>query len=58
MDGSWTWILLDVIGVLALGAIIAYGILITHRRRSQSAERMRDEATKRMYEERSQDRAV
>ena len=60
MDGGgWTWIALDIIGVLALAAVLAYGILMTHRRRrNRAAERRRDEATKEMYEERSQDRVA
>jgi hypothetical protein len=60
MDGGgWTWLLLDIVGVLALGAILAYGILVTHRRRRNGAlERQRDAVTKEVYKERSQDRVA
>jgi protein-S-isoprenylcysteine O-methyltransferase Ste14 len=49
--GGWLWLVIDVIGVVVLGAAIAYGIWQWRSRsRNPSLERAREEATKRLYE--------
>lgn len=52
MPADWTWTLLDVVGVIVLGGLIAYGIIMSSRRRQdRGTERRRDEATKRLYDD-------
>jgi hypothetical protein len=50
-DGyGWLWLLVDVVGVIVLGALIAYGTMTYRRYRNRVSERERDEATRRVYE--------
>ena len=49
--GGWLWFVIDVVLVGALGIGIAYGIMISRRRRkSARTEAVRDAATHRAYE--------
>lgn len=47
--GGWMWLLIDVVLVAILAAALAYGVLVWRKRRSPAADRMRDEATDRLY---------
>lgn len=47
--GGWMWLLIDVALVAILAAALAYGVLVWRNRRSPAADRMRDEATDRLY---------
>ena len=49
--GGPLWLLIDVVAVLALGAAIAYGTMSWKRRRNLTLESVRDDATKRLYED-------
>jgi|GEM_PF-2610633 len=52
MSGGWTWFIIDVVFVVALGAMLIYGILVTWRRqRDRRAQRRTDEATRHLYQE-------
>jgi hypothetical protein len=49
--GEWLWFVIDVVLVAALGIGIAYGIIVSRRRRKNAAtEAARDAATHRAYE--------
>jgi hypothetical protein len=50
-QGGWLWALIDVGFVLVLAAAIIYGITTWRRRRNPTLERIRDDATRRAYEE-------
>jgi flagellar biosynthesis/type III secretory pathway M-ring protein FliF/YscJ len=53
-SGSWTWLLIDVVFVVILGAAIVYGVMMTRRRRrDRGAEARRDEATRELYDKRA-----
>jgi hypothetical protein len=54
--GGPLWLLIDVIAVLALAAAIAYGTVSWRRRRNPTLERVRDDATRRLYEDRPGDK--
>ena len=49
--GGPLWLLIDVVAVLALGAAIAYGTMRWKRRRNRTLESVRDDATRRLYED-------
>lgn len=47
---GWLWLAVDVILVLLLAAAIVYGTMMWRRRyRDRTTERVRDEATDRLY---------
>jgi hypothetical protein len=49
---GWMWFAIEVIGVLILGAALAYGLWMWRtRRKSPAVERAREDATKRLYNE-------
>jgi hypothetical protein len=51
---GWMWILLTVVGVAALGGAIAYGMIVSQRRRADPRAQARTEAaTDRLYKEES-----
>jgi hypothetical protein len=53
--GGPLWVMIDVIGVAALGAALLYGMVAWKRRRNRLLEQVRDEATKKLYrDERSE----
>ena len=47
--GSPLWVLIDVVAVLAFGAALVYGMGVWKRRRDRALERVRDNATDRLY---------
>jgi hypothetical protein len=49
--GGPLWLLIDVLAVAALGAAIAYGTMAWRRRRNRGLEQVRDDATKRLFEQ-------
>lgn len=49
--GGPLWLLIDVLAVGALGAAIAYGTAAWRRRRNRGLEQVRDDATKKLFEE-------
>ena len=52
--GGWLWLVIDVGFVAALGAALAYGIFRWRRRpKSPTIDRVRDDATKRVFDDRS-----
>jgi hypothetical protein len=53
-QGGWLWFVLDVIGVAILGLALAYGVMAWRKRRSRLANQVRDEATERLYHEKSE----
>jgi hypothetical protein len=46
--GSPLWLIIDVVGVILLGAVIAYAIM-KNRQRSPAEKRLTEEATRRLY---------
>jgi hypothetical protein len=49
--GGPLWLLIDVLAVVALGIAIAYGTMAWRRRRNRGLEQVRDDATKRLFEQ-------
>jgi hypothetical protein len=49
--GGPLWLLIDVLAVAALGIAIAYGTMAWRRRRNRGLEQVRDDATKRLFEQ-------
>jgi hypothetical protein len=47
--GGWLWIVVDIIGVVILGAAIAYGAMRWKRPKNPTLDRIRDNATERLY---------
>jgi hypothetical protein len=48
LGGFW-WVLIDVIGVAILGGALFYGMGMWRKRRTRSADAVRDAATDRLY---------
>jgi uncharacterized iron-regulated membrane protein len=54
--GGWLWLVIDVIFVTALAGALIYGTVMWRRRsRNPVLEQARDEATRRLYEEKPLD---
>jgi uncharacterized iron-regulated membrane protein len=54
--GGWLWLVIDVIFVAALAGALIYGTVMWRRRsRNPVLEQARDEATRRLYEEKPLD---
>lgn len=49
--GGPLWALIDVIAVAILGLALVYGMMAWRRRRNRSLEKVRDEATKKLFRE-------
>ena len=47
--GGWLWLLIDVALVAILGAALVYGVAMWRKRRSATAEQVRDNATRELY---------
>jgi hypothetical protein len=56
--GGPLWLLIDVVAVLALAVAIAYGTVSWRRRRNRALEQVRDDATKRLFEDRPGDKVA
>lgn len=49
--GGWLWVVTTIIGVVVLGAVLAYAAMNSRRRRSPSLDRQRDQAIKNLYDQ-------
>jgi hypothetical protein len=49
-DAGWLWIIVDVVAVIILGAAIAYATMRWRRAKNRTLERVRDDATNRLYD--------
>jgi hypothetical protein len=48
--GGWLWLIIDVVGVLALAASLIYGtIMWRHRRKDRATQQKRNEAVHEIY---------
>jgi hypothetical protein len=47
--GGWMWLLIDVALVAALAIALIYGVNVWRTRRSATADRIRDDATRDLY---------
>jgi len=51
-DYGWMWLIIDVVLVAALAAGLVYGVAMwRHHYRDRATQRLRDEATRRLYQE-------
>ena len=48
--GGWLWILVDVIAVVLLAGALAYGAMRWRRRKNPTLDKIRDDATDRLYD--------
>lgn len=54
---AWIWMLLGLLGLIALAAGLYYGqYRTTHPRHTRKEDRLRDQATRRLYDEVEHDR--
>ena len=50
--GGWLWLVIDVVFVLVLAGALIYGTTMWKRRKNRTLERVRDDATDRLYNKR------
>lgn len=49
-SGGYLWAVINIIGVIALGAALAYGASVWRKRpRDRTLEKVRDDATRNLY---------
>jgi hypothetical protein len=54
--GGWMWLLIDVAGMVLLGAALGYGVwAFGHRRRTAALERLRNQKTEELQRQRDPD---
>jgi hypothetical protein len=49
-DAGWLWIIVDVVAVVVLGVAIAYAAMRSRRAKNRTLEKVRDDATNRLYD--------